>query len=81
MIEQVIAQKLNVKQTEDKVRQKTGPEKIKAQSFQFSQDVTQARDEVGKSIEAIQQSGLHVEQKIEITMIIMKLKSEFIRSK
>ncbi|MEJ7419183.1 nucleoid occlusion protein [Staphylococcus warneri] len=63
LIEQVIAQKLNVKQTEDKVRQKTGPEKIKAQSFQFSQDVTQARDEVGKSIEAIQQSGLHVEQK------------------
>lgn len=63
LIEQVIAQKLNVKQTEDKVRQKTGPEKIKAQSFQFSQDVTQARDEVGKSIEAIQQSGLHVEHK------------------
>ncbi|KTW09524.1 nucleoid occlusion protein [Staphylococcus warneri] len=63
LIEQVIAQKLNVKQTEDKVRQKTGPEKIKAQSFQFSQDVTQARDEVVKSIEAIQQSGLHVEQK------------------
>lgn len=63
LIEQVIAQKLNVKQTEDKVRQKTGPEKIKAQSFQFSQVVTQARDEVGKSIEAIQQSGLHVEQK------------------
>ena len=63
LIEQVIAQKLNVKQTEDKVRQKTGPEKIKAQSFQFSQDVTQARDEVGKSIEAIQQSGLYVEQK------------------
>ncbi|PTU87373.1 nucleoid occlusion protein [Staphylococcus pasteuri] len=63
LIEQVIAQKLNVKQTEDKVRQKTGPEKVKAQSFQFSQDVTQARDEVGKSIEAIQQSGLYVEQK------------------
>ena len=48
LIEQVINQKLNVKQTEDKVRQKTGPEKLKAQTFQFSQDVTQARDEVVK---------------------------------
>ena len=63
LIEQVINQKLNVKQTEDKVRQKTGPEKVKAQTFQFSQDVTQARDEVGKSIEAIEQSGLRVEHK------------------
>ncbi|PTJ48498.1 nucleoid occlusion protein, partial [Staphylococcus simulans] len=63
LIEQVINQKLNVKQTEDKVRQKTGPEKVKAQTFQFSQDVTQARDEVGKSIEDIEQSGLRVEHK------------------
>ena len=30
LIEQVINQKLNVKQTEDKVRQKTGPEKVKS---------------------------------------------------
>ena len=29
LIEQVIAQKLNVKQTEDKVRQRTGPERLK----------------------------------------------------
>ncbi|HDA0018246.1 TPA: nucleoid occlusion protein [Staphylococcus aureus] len=63
LIEQVIAQKLNVKQTEDRVRQKTGPEKVKAQNLRFAQDVTQARDEVGKSIQAIQQTGLHVEHK------------------
>lgn len=63
LIEQVIAQHLNVKQTEERVKQQTGPEKVKAQTFQFAQDVTQARDEVGKSIEAIQQSGLRVEQK------------------
>ena len=36
LIEQVINQKLNVKQTEDKVRQKTGPEKVKAQTFILS---------------------------------------------
>lgn len=63
LIEQVIAQKLNVKQTEDRVRQKLGPEKVKAQNLRFEQDVTQARDEVGKSIQAIQQIGLHVEHK------------------
>ncbi len=63
LIEQVIAQKLNVKQTEDRVRQKTGPEKVKAQNLRFEQDVTQAPDEVGKSIQAIQQTGLHVEHK------------------
>ncbi len=63
LIEQVIAQ-LNVKQTEDRVRQKTGPEKkLKTQNLRFAQDVTQARDEVGKSIQAIQQTGLHVEHK------------------
>lgn len=33
LIEQVIAQKLNVKQTEDRVRQKTGPEKSKHKTF------------------------------------------------
>ncbi len=40
LIEQVIAQKLNVKQTEDRVRQKTGPEKVKAQNLRFEQDVS-----------------------------------------
>ncbi|MBM9747255.1 nucleoid occlusion protein, partial [Staphylococcus aureus] len=34
-----------------------------AQNLRFAQDVTQARDEVGKSIQAIQQTGLHVEHK------------------
>ena len=43
-----------MKQTEDRVRQKTGPEKVKAQTFQFSQDVTQAKEELGKSIETIE---------------------------
>ncbi|MBE7355617.1 nucleoid occlusion protein [Staphylococcus haemolyticus] len=63
LIEQVISQKLNVKQTEARVKQKIGPEKIKAQSFQFSKDLTQARDEVGKSIQAIEQTGIRVEQR------------------
>lgn len=63
LIEQVITQKLNVKQTEARVKQKIGPEKVKAQSFQFSKDLTQARDEVGKSIQAIEQSGIRVEQR------------------
>lgn len=63
LIEQVISQKLNVKQTEARVKQKIGPEKVKAQSFQFSKDLTQARDEVGKSIQAIEQSGICVEQR------------------
>ena len=35
LIEQVINQKLNVKQTEDKVRQKTGPEKLKLRLSNF----------------------------------------------
>lgn len=63
LIEQVISQKLNVKQTEARVKQKIGPEKVKAQSFQFSKDLTQARDEVGKTIQAIEQSGIRVEQR------------------
>lgn len=63
LIEQVISQKLNVKQTEARVKQKIGPEKVKAQSFQFSKDLTQARDEVGKSIQAIEQTGIRVEQR------------------
>ncbi|MCQ9279494.1 MULTISPECIES: nucleoid occlusion protein [Staphylococcus] len=63
LIEQVISQKLNVKQTEARVKQKIGPEKVKAQSFQFSKDLTQARDEVGKSVQVIEQSGIRVEQR------------------
>ncbi|MDT3960654.1 nucleoid occlusion protein [Staphylococcus kloosii] len=63
MVEQIISQKLNVKQTEARVKQKVGPEKVKAQKFQFSKDLTQARDEVGKSIEAIEKSGIQVEHK------------------
>lgn len=61
IIEQVIQQKLNVKQTEAKVKQYIGPEKVKAQTLQFSKDLTQARDEVGKSIQAIENSGIKVE--------------------
>ncbi|MCI2774088.1 nucleoid occlusion protein [Staphylococcus petrasii] len=63
LIEQVINQKLNVKQTEARVKQKVGPEKVKAQNFQFEKDLTQARDEVGKSIQAIESSGIRVEQR------------------
>ncbi|PNZ31929.1 chromosome partitioning protein ParB [Staphylococcus petrasii] len=63
LIEQVISQKLNVKQTEARVKQKVGPEKVKAQNFQFEKDLTQARDEVGKSIQAIESSGIRVEQR------------------
>ncbi|MCJ1657285.1 nucleoid occlusion protein [Staphylococcus sp. NRL 16/872] len=63
LIEQVISQKLNVKQTEARVKQKIGPEKVKAQNFQFEKDLTQARDEVGKSIQAIESSGIRVEQR------------------
>ena len=63
LVEIVIAQQLNVKQTEARVKQQMGPEKVKAQTFQFAKDLTQAREEVGKSIEAIEQTGIHVEQK------------------
>lgn len=63
LVEIVIAQQLNVKQTEARVKQQMGHEKVKAQTFQFAKDLTQAREEVGKSIEAIEQTGIHVEQK------------------
>lgn len=63
LIEQVIAQKLNVKQTEARVKQKLAPEKVKAKTFQFAKDLTQARDEVCKSIQAIEDSGIHVEHR------------------
>lgn len=45
------------------LNRKLDTEKVKAQSFQFSKDLTQARDEVGKSIQAIEQSGIRVEQR------------------
>ena len=72
LIEQVINQKLNVKQTEDKVRQKTGPEKVKAQTFQFSQDVTQARDEVGKVLKPSSSLAYVLNIKTKTMMTIMK---------
>ena len=45
------------------LNRKLDQRKVKAQSFQFSKDLTQARDEVGKSIQAIEQSGIRVEQR------------------
>ena len=47
----------------EQVIQQIGPEKVTAQTFQFSHDLTQARDEVGKSIQAIEQSGIRVEHR------------------
>ncbi|WP_436855498.1 ParB/RepB/Spo0J family partition protein [Staphylococcus caeli] len=61
LIETVISQKLNVKQTEARVKQKIGPEKVKAQRFQFEKDLTDAREAVGKSLESIEQSGIKYE--------------------
>ena len=58
----MISQKLNVKQTEARVKQKIGPEKVKAQSFQFSKDLTQARDEVGKVFKLLN-NLVYVEQR------------------
>ncbi|EKU48170.1 nucleoid occlusion protein [Staphylococcus massiliensis] len=63
MVKIIISQKLNVKQTEDRVKQKTGPEKVKAQSFQFTKDLNEARDEITKSIDQIKASGLKLEQR------------------
>ncbi|MCD8828951.1 nucleoid occlusion protein [Staphylococcus gallinarum] len=61
LVETIISQKLNVKQTEARVKQKVGPEKVKAQRFEFAKDLTDARETVGKSIESIEQSGIQVE--------------------
>ncbi|WP_251521610.1 MULTISPECIES: ParB/RepB/Spo0J family partition protein [Staphylococcus] len=63
IVEIIINQNLNVKQTEARVKQKVGPEKVKAQKFEFAKDLTAAREEVGKSIEAIEKSGVNVEQR------------------
>ena len=38
-------------------------QKSKSSIFPISKDLTQARDEVGKSIQAIEQSGIRVEQR------------------
>ncbi|OEL09282.1 ParB/RepB/Spo0J family partition protein [Staphylococcus equorum] len=61
MVETVISQKLNVKQTEARVKQKVGPEKVTAQTFGFEKDLTDARDAVGKSLESIEKSGIKYE--------------------
>ena len=71
LIEQVINQKLNVKQTEDKVRQKTGPEKLKLR-LSISQDVTQARDEVGKVLKPSSSLAYVLNIKTKTMMTIMK---------
>ncbi|PHK50053.1 ParB/RepB/Spo0J family partition protein [Staphylococcus edaphicus] len=61
LVETVISQKLNVKQTEARVKQKIGPEKVKAQRFEFEKDLTDAREAVGKSLESIEKSGVKYE--------------------
>ncbi len=52
-----------MKQTEDRVRQKTGPEKVKAQNLRFAQDVTQARDEEAKVSKRFNKQDYMVEHK------------------
>lgn len=61
LVETVISQKLNVKQTEARVKQKIGPEKVKAQRFEFEKDLTDAREAVGKSLDCIEKSGIKYE--------------------
>ncbi|NWK84163.1 ParB/RepB/Spo0J family partition protein [Staphylococcus sp. GSSP0090] len=61
LVETVISQKLNVKQTEARVKQKVGPEKVKAQRFEFEKDLTDAREAVGKSLDSIEKSGIKYE--------------------
>lgn len=61
LVETIISQKLNVKQTEARVKQKVGPEKVKAQSFAFEKDLTDARETVGKSLEELEKSGIKFE--------------------
>ena len=61
LVETIISQKLNVKQTEARVKQKVGPEKVKAQSFAFEKDLTDAREAVGKSLEELEKSGIKFE--------------------
>lgn len=62
LLELIIAQKLNVKQTEARVKNFTAPEKVKAQTFSFTKDLTQAKEKVGESIAHIEDSGVHVER-------------------
>ncbi|MGW7918019.1 ParB/RepB/Spo0J family partition protein [Staphylococcus xylosus] len=61
LVETVISQKLNVKQTEARVKQKLGPEKVKARRFEFEKDLTDAREAVGQSLESIEKSGVKFE--------------------
>lgn len=61
LVETVISQKLNVKQTEARVKQKLGPEKVKARRFEFEKDLTDAREAVGQSLESIEKSGFKFE--------------------
>ena len=61
LVETIISQKLNVKQTEARVKQKVSPEKVKAQSFAFEKDLTDAREAVGKSLEELEKSGIKFE--------------------
>lgn len=61
LVETVISQKLNVKQTEARVKQKIGPEKVKVQRFEFEKDLTDAREAVGKSLDSIEKSGIKYE--------------------
>ena len=61
LVETVISQKLNVKQTEARVKQKIGPEKVKAQRFEFEKDLTDAREAVCKSLDSIEKSGIKYE--------------------
>ena len=61
LVETIISQKLNVKQTEAREKQKVGPEKVKAQSFAFEKDLTDAREAVGKSLEELEKSGIKFE--------------------
>ena len=61
LVETVISQKLNVKQTEARVKQKISPEKVKAQRFEFEKDLTDAREAVGKSLDSIEKSGIKYE--------------------
>ncbi|WP_409327997.1 ParB/RepB/Spo0J family partition protein [Staphylococcus pseudoxylosus] len=61
LVETVISQKLNVKQTEARVKQKLGPEKVKARRFEFEKDLTDVREAVGQSLESIEKSGIKFE--------------------
>ena len=62
LLELIIVQKLNVKQTEARVKNFTAPEKVKAQTFGFTKDLTLAKEKVGESIAHIEDSGVHVER-------------------